>query len=210
MGRIPQDGDAGDPHDGFLEELQPFRGEVLGHVGQARDIAVGLGEAGDKASPNGIKVHRHDNRDRACRVLGRPGHRRPRRHDDVHREPDQLGHSLTESFEAPLRKPVVDDESVPLHIAQRMEALPEGLGAGRRPKGEGEIPDPRELRWRLGSGHQGRGNEPENQEDDDNVPVSHTPFFTAPPSLSGRRSTQETSTWGHYNTMCQEEAERWR
>jgi hypothetical protein len=150
--RIPEDGDPGDPSDDFLEQLQPFRGEFLGHVGQSRDIAAWPRETGNESGPDGIKIERHDNhdnRDRARRFLGGLGYRRPPRHDDVHWALDQLGRGLAEPIEFPLRKAVLNDDTLALHVAKLTEALPESLCAGRGAGREREIPYPGELRWRL-------------------------------------------------------------
>ena len=134
--------------EGLLAPLSPVGDELLYLVTPSRTASETWRQS---TNPNGIKPIAMTIGS-CMSVLGRPGHRRPR--------PTMTSTGAgptrpqpTESFEAPLRKPVVDDDSVPLHIAQRIEALPEGLGAGEGPKARARYPTRGASLANWASGH---------------------------------------------------------
>ena len=85
------------------------------------------GEARDKPLLNGIGHPRKHDRDRRGSLLGSARTPRRRDDDDLHLEPDQLGHESGEPFGLPLRPSVFDDDVLALHPAQRTQPLPKGV-----------------------------------------------------------------------------------
>jgi len=59
----------------------------------------------------------------AALVAGAP----PRRHNDIHLEPDELGREIRQPFELSLGITALNDEVLPLHIAEVAEPVQECL-----------------------------------------------------------------------------------
>ena len=84
IGGIPEDGDASDVGKGFLEQVQPLRGQLRGERGYSSDVAARLGEAVDQPVGDGVAYGDRNNRDRARRLLGRPRRRRAEGDNYIH------------------------------------------------------------------------------------------------------------------------------
>src|SRR5205807_8258918 len=84
---------------------------------------------------------------RRCGVLGCAHSLRPRRYDEVHLEPDQLGRQVGQPVDPTLRISIVDDNILALNPPELAQPLPERVEQGR-PIGRGrhhKITYPRHL-----------------------------------------------------------------
>ena len=102
--------------DGLLEQLQLFGDDFqAGAAGHPCDVPARPREARDEPGANGIANANHDDGDRLGGILGCRHSLRPRRYDDVHLEPDQLGRKIGQPVEPTLRKSIVDDNILALN-----------------------------------------------------------------------------------------------
>ena len=90
-----------------------------------RDVAARPREAGDDARGNSVADAHHDDGYRCGSLLGRKGSRCASGHEDVNLEPDQLGRQVGEAIKLPSAQPGLDDNVLPLHVAQITQALPQ-------------------------------------------------------------------------------------
>ncbi len=127
MRRTPKDGHTGGLWHSLLEQLQPFPLRLTAHDTDARDVPARPREAGDKPGCQRIPHMRHDDGDRRGCVLGRMARLGPRRDDDIHREPNQLGRQVGEPIVVSLRPAVLDGDGLSLHVAKLAQALAESL-----------------------------------------------------------------------------------
>jgi hypothetical protein len=86
-----QNGDSRKPRDGIVQKLELLGHDVWLHRAQPGNVTARAGEAGDKSGSDRIAARRHDDRDRAGRLLDGPGRLFALRHDDVHPELDEVG-----------------------------------------------------------------------------------------------------------------------
>jgi hypothetical protein len=86
-----KNGHAGHFGDSLLEELQLLANYLWGHGAQPGEIAARAGKARNQSSPHWIATGRHDDRNRAGRLLDGSGRLLPLRYDYVNFELDQLG-----------------------------------------------------------------------------------------------------------------------
>src|SRR5262245_36488433 len=86
-----------------------------------------MGEAGDESLPNRISGARHHDRDRVRGVLGDADRGSAHAHQHVHRELDQLGRSVAEPLGTALRSPQLNNEILPLDIAEVAQTLPKSI-----------------------------------------------------------------------------------
>ena len=72
-----------------------------------------------------IHISRHDDRNRAGGLLRGTDRGGSPADNHVHLEPDQFRREVGESLDLSLGKALLDDEVLPLDVAQRTETLPE-------------------------------------------------------------------------------------
>jgi hypothetical protein len=121
-----------------------FQAGVAGH---SCDVPARAREARDEPGANRIANGNHDDGDRLGGVLGCRHSLRPKRYDEVHLEPDQLGRQVGQPADPTLRISIVDNNIVALNPPELAQTLPERVEQGR-PIGRGrhsKEPDPRHL-----------------------------------------------------------------
>ena len=99
-------------------------------AGDPRDILTGPRQAADESRPNRIRQGDNDDGHRRRRLLGRSGCGRPCRDDDLDGEAHELGRQGGEPLVLPLGIAELQDEIIPLHIAEGAQLLPEDLKIG--------------------------------------------------------------------------------
>src|SRR5262249_24954835 len=80
-------------------------------------------EARDEPGIDRVAARCKNDGDRAGRPLRRKGPGRTRRHDDVWFGADQLGSKIRKSIILPVRPPVLDNDGLPLDMAQLLQLL---------------------------------------------------------------------------------------
>jgi hypothetical protein len=129
IGRVREDGHTVDIGDGLLEQFQLFGDDFqAGAAGHPCDVPARPREARDEPGANGIANTNHDDRDRLGGILGCRHSLRPRRYDDVHLEPDQLGRKIRQPVEPTLSESIVDDNILALNPPELAQPLPERRG----------------------------------------------------------------------------------
>src|SRR6266851_748213 len=104
---------------------------------QPRDVPPRLRQAGDDPLTNRIVNKRKDDGDRPGGVLYRPDRLHAVGQDDIHLEADELCRQRGKSLNLPVRKAVLQGDTLALHIAEVAEPLAEGFEAGVWVKGLG-------------------------------------------------------------------------
>jgi hypothetical protein len=138
--RVREDGHTADLGDGLLEQLQLFGDDFqAGAAGHPCNVPARAREARDEPGTNRIANANHDDGDGLGGVLGCRHSLRPRRYDDVHLEPDQLGRKVGQPVEPTLRESIVDDNILALNPPEFVQPLPERVEQGR-PIGRGRHP----------------------------------------------------------------------
>jgi hypothetical protein len=96
----------------------------------ARHCRVHARGRGGPGSPKGIACTHHNDGDGCCRLHS--GLRRGRTgcHDDIYLQPDELGRVFAQQLLPPFRRPMLDGDVLPFHIAEVAECLPEWLPDG--------------------------------------------------------------------------------
>jgi hypothetical protein len=130
MGRVQEDGHAGDPRHRVLEQLALLPNERRARAGDPRDIPAGPRQAADESRPNRIRQGDHDDGHRRRRLLGCSGCGSPCRDEDLDGEAHELGRQRGEPLVLPLGIAELQDEIIPLHIAEGAQRLPEDLEIG--------------------------------------------------------------------------------
>ena len=126
QGRIPENSDALESGDHFLEQLQPFAGQLWEIDEDPREVAAWSGKADDEAAGHGIRLEIESNdRDRLRRIRGRPDRRRTDRDDHVDLETDRLGRILVEPILVTAGESVLDEYVLARNVAELPEGLPE-------------------------------------------------------------------------------------
>src|SRR5262245_94641 len=91
---IPENCDAMQLRDGFLEQLQALRAQLGQHYRQPRHVSAGLSEVGNETRAHWISNKSHDNRDGGRRVLDRLGCERGIRNDYIRFGTNQIRSKL--------------------------------------------------------------------------------------------------------------------
>ncbi len=111
-----------------------------------------LRQAGDEPLVHRIDNGWKDDGNRPAGVLCRPDCWRALGQDDIHLEVDEFSRQRGKALILPLRRAVLQGDTVALHIPEIAEPLAEGLvdgGGGVGVKGASQNPDPWRLRPRL-------------------------------------------------------------
>src|SRR5262245_55824795 len=111
MGRcgwVKDDSNAREPWNCFLEQLQAFDVCLSHHDGEPSDVATWLGEAGNVADADRVRVAHEYDGNRRGRLLGCRSVDGTRCHDDIDLEPDQLLREFAHPLRLPFRPPVFD------------------------------------------------------------------------------------------------------
>src|SRR5215472_1602487 len=120
--RVPKHGDAAEPRNDLLEQLELLLGQLRGEESEASDVPTRVSEAGYETTPLG--ECRYDDRYGLRSLLGGAGVDVVRRHDDVGFPSDELRGKGRDPLGSPLRGEVLDDEVLALQVAE----LPQSLG----------------------------------------------------------------------------------
>src|SRR4030095_9195238 len=103
----------------------PLSRQVGQDDGQSGDVAARPGEASDEAGRYRITDGCHDDRRRRrCVLDGSDNWRPPGRHNEVHLETHELGGEVWKRLILPVRRSVVDDDSLAFHETDLAERLP--------------------------------------------------------------------------------------
>jgi hypothetical protein len=119
------------PRNDLREELQLFAADLRGKAGQSRHVSTRTRQAGDEPAAYGILIPGHDNGNRRRGVLGIPRVYRTGRDNDIDIETHGLGSERGRSIHIALRRPILNDNVVPFHVAKLAQPLAECLDAGR-------------------------------------------------------------------------------
>jgi hypothetical protein len=84
-------------------------------------------QAGHKPSRHRISTGRHHDRDRLRRLLSRADRGAAPRNNHLDLEPDQVSREVAETFVAPLRIPLLDDQVLAFDVTEVAQPLSEGL-----------------------------------------------------------------------------------
>src|SRR5262249_28344309 len=174
----------------FLEQLKSFSAQVRRHSGHPSNVAPRFSQAGDVAGPDWITMQPEDNGNGGRRSLDSTRLRGRRRNDDVHVEADQLGGKLRQSLGLALGIAVLDDDGLPLDVAQLSQTLAERLISGgvHRRDAHCENPDARHFPslLRLDGEWRNRDTDHEDNRDPD-PPHDHLGWDGWQESSRGRR-----------------------
>ncbi len=133
---IPEHSNTGELGKHFLEQLQPFSVQLLGHLGQPRDVAAGPRQALSQPQRNRVTRCRHNDRDCPGSSLGSQSIGSTGCDDHVDLETDEIGCEVREAIVFTLRIAVLDVDVLALDPAVVSETEPEclvpGRGDGRR------------------------------------------------------------------------------
>src|SRR5215467_6698098 len=112
--RVPEHGDAAEPRNDLLEQLELLLGHLRGEEGEACDVPTRVSEAGYETTPLGECGY--DDR-YGLRSLSRgAGVDVVRRYDDVGFPSDELRGKGRDPLGSPLRGEMLDDEVLALHV----------------------------------------------------------------------------------------------
>ncbi len=131
-GGVKDDGNAREPGNGLLEQLQEFDVGLGHHDGEPGDIAARPREAGHVAAAERVRVAHEDYGNRRGRSLGRPGVDGTRGNDDIDLEPDQFLRKFAHPFRLPLRPPILDGDGPTLYVAQVAQSAAESFDGIRK------------------------------------------------------------------------------
>src|SRR6185295_5631688 len=124
---LPEDSDQADLRNGLLELFQTLADELRSDVGQPREIAAGVRQAGDEPVCDRIGGRAEDNREDPRRFLGRQGGGcASTGHDDINLERNQFGRKSREPLDLPLGRSVFDHDVAALDVAEVVQSLEEG------------------------------------------------------------------------------------
>ena len=123
IGGVPENRDARRLGHRFLEELQTFRAQLGGLIGDPRHVSSWPREALDQADGVGVTdLSQHDRDRRGC-LLGGLGRRPSDRDDRVNVESDQFGSETGKPIPLGLRPPTQVDNVLLLDVAELLEGL---------------------------------------------------------------------------------------
>ena len=105
---IPEHSHAGELGNDFLEQLQPFSGQLRDHLGQPRDVAAGPRQALNQPTRNRVTRSRHNDRDCPGSFFGSQSIGSNGSDDDVNLETDEIGREVREAIVPTLRISVLD------------------------------------------------------------------------------------------------------
>src|SRR5262245_34268272 len=125
-----------------MQEPQPLGDNFTEEKIDARCVAAGPGEAGDKPEPDGVFAQSEYDRDRWGRRFGRKGNGgAARRGDDCHLAADEIRHERRQTIETAVEPVILDRHALPLDVAVFAEAFTKRSAQPRsvyRPKGADE------------------------------------------------------------------------
>jgi hypothetical protein len=128
--------------DQLLEYFQPLRGKGGHKIAEPRQVGAGPREAIDEPGANRITDQRHDDWNRACSVLERPGGRRAAGDYDIDAESGEFGREAWNWLGLILGPSPFDDDVFPFYVAKMAKLLrkkplrianPAGVPARRTP-----------------------------------------------------------------------------
>ena len=131
-GGVEDDGNAREPGNGALEQLQAFDACLRHHHRKPGDVAARPREAGHVAGGDRVRVAHEDDGDRRGRPFRRLGVDGTWYDDDIDLEPNKFLRQFAHPFWLPLRPPVLDGDVPTLHVAQVAKPLPKSFGGFRK------------------------------------------------------------------------------
>lgn len=137
VGRVPQDGDAGQSRYSLAQQLEPLSSDLGATDGHARDLSSGLGETGDQSGRYRVSPGHHHDRNPARGHSHRFQRLSPPSHDDIGVQPDELGGESGESIDAPLGVSQVEDDRLSRDVAQRGQRCHQRVRSRLRPGVQG-------------------------------------------------------------------------
>jgi len=145
--RIDQDGHAGDRWDGFFEQLEAFARELDRAEFHSCEVATRPRQVGDKSLFHHIVLDPDDNGDRGGCLLRGLGRLRRVRPEHIRCQVDELGREGREPRELPFGIAGLNDDVLPLDVAEVAHPLSEAGGAdlGRRRGARIEQRHPRQV-----------------------------------------------------------------
>src|SRR6266487_6064553 len=122
MLRIPDHPDPRDRRSRFLEQLDPFPGELGLNEGHAGDIAARTSKTTDQPAHHGVNADRHDDRYRGGRALRIGGYVPTQGKDQIGSSTDQLHSELRQALGMTVREAVVEGHVPAFDVPQFSEA----------------------------------------------------------------------------------------
>src|ERR1051325_8832366 len=122
-GRVKDDGNAREPGNGLLEQLQAFDACLGQHDGDPGDVAAWARQTGRVTGGDRVRMAEEDDCDRRGRSFPRLGVDGTWYDDDVDLEPDQFLRQFAHPFWLSLRPPILEGYVPALHIAQVAKPL---------------------------------------------------------------------------------------
>src|SRR5205085_5641486 len=126
-GGVKNDGNAREPGNGLLEQLQELDVDLGQHDGEPGDVAARPRQAGRMAGGDRVGVADEDDGDRRGRPFGRLGVDRTWYDDDIDLEPGQFLRQFAHPFRLSLRPPVLDGDVPTLYVTQVAKPLAKSL-----------------------------------------------------------------------------------
>ena len=117
-----------DPRDRFLEELEPLAVELREVEKEASDVAARTRQAGDEPGGDGIGFEIQADDGNCLRRVGRrPDGGRAHGEDHVGAEANRLRRVLAQPLLATTGEAIIDDDVLPLHVAELAKSTPKCL-----------------------------------------------------------------------------------
>src|SRR5262249_14293700 len=110
---IPQNGHAGEPRKGLLEQLQSLRGQLREKSARPADISAWPGRTGHVIDTCRVAVNQEYDRDGLRRLLCRASLGPRLRHDQVDVETDELSREIRKALDVPRGVSTLDGDVLP-------------------------------------------------------------------------------------------------
>ena len=165
---VPEDGDAGELGNRFLEQLQLLANQLRRDPPGSCDISTRPREARDEPVLDRIGDRRDDDRNGLRRISGgfdRAGYG----DDDVDFQLDQLGGEIGQHLAIPRRRAVLDNDVLSHDVAKLAKTVHEGFALRGWRVDEGrqdEIADSRDAPWTLRRGRERQRENPDDERED--------------------------------------------
>src|SRR5215472_16843940 len=123
--RIPEEGDAGDARNEFLEELHSLVGHFRAEDGIASHVCARPRQARHESRPHGIANRDHHNRNRRGRFPGGSSCGATVADDDIDRKACEIPRDRGEPIGLPLGRPIFEDNIPAFDVTKVAQFLPE-------------------------------------------------------------------------------------
>src|SRR5262249_4809746 len=131
-------------------------------------------------------IRRHDDRNRAGGLLSGTGRGASCGDHDMDMQSDQLGREVGQSLDLSLSIARLDDEVLPLDVAQLTETLPEPVEVGFGREAKGEPTDPEDFARQLRCGDERHHEDTQGKEEDAHGVQSPDGLLTLTPGMPVR------------------------